>query len=746
VDQASTTDTIGWEVTAYNNGTGDLRDYTLTDVMMEPYEFTGAVNYAIYLPSASSPMVNTELFQFTDRTDTDVTLLYDTNKKTQLKLDGTVVTIPTKIGNAEVSISYDSSKNEILSIRFMDMDEGSIPAGGKAILTVNTKNNSNRNENKTFINDCYLTPNVQSFDKSSVSQGIYSEYDLPSDGSAELKPSVVSEAQVSVSYGYATRSLKSVTELTTNGKSAYSTSEANYIVLSNDMDSTFRYELQVENSGGNSIAQNLNLMVMVDNLPEIGDHSTFYSGYARYSDFQVDFAKAEDLDPVVTIQTENGKSKTLTAKQYTLQFSKQTNLDYEDNVALWEGEELGTKDGWYTLDELKADEKLDLQDMRSVRLVVQDPKETGLIPAKSTTSFSFNAVVHKEEDQTISSAKIAWNSFGYLYQIGSLKLQAAPLKVGVKLGGVPELVKNLIDDDKNPYEAREDETFLFLICKGGITQLDSQSTAAEKFKWLTDMAIPFTVVEVPVAKGSSSSETLVLNHQKVCTYDEETGSYKETAANWTWTDRANYTVEELLEGEMAEDYSFGNINSNKLNQYVFTYDKADRIYLEATNVRNFWTLQINKTNSTGDKRLSGAIFGLYSKDPGEQLSKDAALPTDLNVKPEWTKTVDNVTWYLTDIRTTDENGQLKWSSLTEEEYYILEIQAPFGYRLGKEPGQVVTRTGGSTSQQLNIVNASMFQLPHSGGMGTRAFSVSGGCLLAGGIFHLLLKRRRRLFK
>jgi LPXTG-motif cell wall-anchored protein len=456
----------------------------------------------------------------------------------------------------------------------------------------------------------------------------------------------------------------------------------------------------------------------------------------------VDFTSAENLNPVVTVKTSDGKSKTLSSDQYTLQFSKQTSLNYAKNSDLWDGKEMGPKDGWYTLSELSEND-LDLKDMRSLRVVIEDPEETGMLPAKSTVTFSFNANIHDDPENIPSASQIAWNSFGYLYQIGSLKLQASPLNVGVKIAGVPQLVKTLVDTNKKLYTADEDETFRFIICKGSVTQLSSQSTEADKLKWLSDMEIPFSVAELTVAKGQSASDVLKLDQLKVCTYDAETGSYKETEEIWSWSDKASYTVTELPQEGGNGKYTFGNINSNKLNQYVFTYDKAASIRLTVTNVRKEWDLQLLKTDGSKDKKLSGAIFGLYSRRQSDQMAEDAAIPDDLNVKPEWTITNDDGTWYLMDIQTTDADGQIKWSKLTEDDYYVLELQAPLGYRLGKNPGQVVKWTAGSEVEQVNVVNASIFQLPHTGGMGTTLFTVSGLCLIGAGLLYMWLKRRKK---
>ena len=98
-----------------------------------------------------------------------------------------------------------------------------------AKLTLHTKDSSTDYVNTSYYNTAYLTPDkTQSFHKAGVSQGSYTLY--------EEKPSVASEATVSVSYGYATASEKGVAELDASGdeteNQAGSNSAENYIVLS----------------------------------------------------------------------------------------------------------------------------------------------------------------------------------------------------------------------------------------------------------------------------------------------------------------------------------------------------------------------------------------------------------------------------------------------------------------------------------------------------------------------------------
>ena len=121
----------------------------------------------------------------------------------------------------------------------------------------------------------------QQFDQDDVTIG---DYDLYQD-----KPSIVNNAGVAVSYGYSTSSLKSVTELEKNGtetaNSANSDESQNYISLLEE-DAAFRYTLSVENSGSaQGGGSGMDRFILLDNLPQKGDHISFYEDVPRHSEF-----------------------------------------------------------------------------------------------------------------------------------------------------------------------------------------------------------------------------------------------------------------------------------------------------------------------------------------------------------------------------------------------------------------------------------------------------------------------------
>jgi hypothetical protein len=369
------TASIPWTVTAYNEGNDNLQDYTITDVMMAPYQFTGAVTYQLYNAKGTSITSAITLFSFQNKSgtdsrsvkDTQVTITYGSSSQT-LTVGGPAVTLKnTNLGNLEVSLSRDaSSGNEQLSIRFSDQKAALVP-GGTGLLRLSTLNYTTNLENKSYTNECYITPMDQEFDSSLVTHGNAMDFTVFQEESQ--RPSVHGEAVTAVSYGYSTTAVKAVTELNTDlsetTNKATSDSSTNYIVLSKDTDSMFRYSLTMNNTGGASESKAVSKYVLVDNLPQAEDHTTLNSEYARYSEFQVDFADPEQLKFEVSVTTDEVKN-VLGASQYSLQFSEQTEFDYTGATnAVWDGNTLTAADGWYTLAECK--ENGTLGQMRSVR-------------------------------------------------------------------------------------------------------------------------------------------------------------------------------------------------------------------------------------------------------------------------------------------------------------------------------------------------------------------------------------------
>ena len=686
---------IKWTVTATNTGTDVMRDYTLTDVMMAPYQFTGTVSYDVKHDVTNA--VYTEgpnLFTFAQRSQDDqsVTITSGTGKVATLPMDGTPQEIQTALYTYGVrastkervdvtlivSLKRDDNGNEILSIRFPEDgdDAAAIWTDGRAIMTLWTQNFTGKYSNRTFVNTCYLTPSAdQPFDTSAVNQGNYIPY--------ERKDSVVSEASVNVSYGYATTSIKSVTENANLHNSATSVNPTNYIVLP-DATSTFRYTLTVNNTGGDLKSQAMDQLVIIDNLPEEGDHTTFYKDIPRFSEFRVDF---DGSDPQFAFCVDG---EPLNENDYTLQFSKNTDFDIDLHKNDWNGT---SDEGWYRLDEIKNNDSLSLSEMRSFRVAVNDQTGT-LIPADARITVSFNARINGNPKQ----AQTAWNSFGYHYSLvtSTTELEAAPQKVGIKIPSVPSLVKKLVDVNGDAYAAEKNETFEFVIYEGEPISLPDGFTKAEVLAALEEKGCQFTIVPLTVLKGASASETKTLDGLWCC---DGTGNETETA--WIWKNLEKYTLVELSQDTNSNYY----MSSDQSNNSRFYYISADPIELVCTNVRDSWNLKVIKRDTDTEEPLSGAVFGLYTQKRADQISEQAyqTLTENLKSKPDTQTTDGEATWYLKDIRTTDVNGEITWKALIEDSYYLLELQAPEGHKLSDTPGQTVEKPAADADKTVMVV-------------------------------------------
>ena len=673
-------ETITWDVVASNTGTENMRGYTLTDEMMSPYQFTGAVGYRLdynqsQVTSYAAFAYTENLFTIDERAEDDQTVTI-TGKygSATLSVNGPAQPLKTgiKVVGRQVNDSYEwkvdvplylyvsLSRNEetgaeTLSIQFPE--EGtiypSIPAGGFATLTLLTKNYTGSRDNASFINTCYITPSVsQPFDTGAISQGNYTEYNG--------KDSVVNEAVVTATNGYATSAVKSVKEIKDPENHASSIDTTNYIVLPDPMN-TFRYSLSVDNTISTGENHAMDLLVLIDNLPEKDDHATFYDSIKRYSAFKVDFVSTEELD--FRVEVHDGESlRELDENQYLLEFSEGTNFLPGE----WEGKHLDNN-RWYTLADIIVNPDLKLSDMRSFRIVIKDQSGT-LIPSGATVTVSFNAVINSE--QTLLSGQIAWNSFGYHYSLlgDEAELEAAPRKVGVRTPIVPNMVKNLVDMNGDAYAAKKDESFEFVIYEGSALSLTENYTKADVLNALNDRI--FTIVTLDVSQGESASESKSLDSFFCC--DSE-GNPTETA--WTWKSGKQYTLLELPSND--GDYIFGSINGNRPNNHTFIYRAAAALTLSCTNIRDSWNVQLIKRDQHTNYSLSGAAFGLYSKNEADQFSAEAyrALTAEWETKPGTTTEAEGTTWYLQDIQTSGDDGTILWTGLEGDAYYVLELRA-----------------------------------------------------------------------
>ena len=706
---AAPTDTLNWTVKTENDGTNAISDYALTDRMQSPYMFTGKVSYTVYNAPDSNSLIakpkSDYLFTIGNGTS-EGTLSIRTNLGTTqtLTVGGDPVTLKCdwyyskssatsggqyKQVDVQLSVVRDSDNNAVLSLHFPD-ETMAIPENGYSLLTLSTSNPTGILENKQFINTSFVTPMAQVWD-GTANKGNVVTLETPFGNGA--MPSVRNSAPITTSYGYVTGSSKQVTEVGNPDNTAACTGEPNYIVLG-DKTKQFRYTLSVENSTPKA----MDMFVLIDGLPEVGDHTAFLASDPRFSEFKVSLADNPDFSVTVT-DKETKEVTEIDPGSYTIEYSAKTEFAGED----WKG-----TSQWST----------SAENARSIRLKIFDQTGT-LIPTGSTISLSFTC---KIDDPNVQPGQTAWNSFGYHYSLldEEAELEAAPLKVGVRIPSVPELRKQVVDHKGQPCNVEQDEAFSFLVYPG--TALTGEyATREEIIAALGDT--PYEEFSVTVKAGESLSESVRLQTDK-----------------WAWTEGQPYTVVELPCGE---SYTFKRFLNSTASSYTLTYTSAQTQIVTCENTNLLWSVELTKEN-TAHEPLSGAVFALYSPDESDKLT---AVPTeyaDLNVA--LTVEHNNKTWYLTSVQTTPEDGKLNWPNLLREEYYLLEVKAPNGYNLNSPAGQILKQENETHGvYSVTVVNRSGYSLPETGGTGTHLYALGGFLLLlsAGALFLYQRIRRRK---
>lgn len=634
-------DTINWSVTVTNSGRQRMVDYTLTDVMEAPYDFTGKVYYSLVNTSKSlfeikeSKAVETgegkpELYTTLGWTEINTGTDNKWEKNGNLQKDKTTMqitgqdTVTMKVDGFqwEIRIFLNEKEERVLSLHFMGnqntgLGNPSIVSGGSGVLKFSTVNHSGPYSSKTYFNKCYVTPESQVYDSSLVTQGNQTEYDG--------KPSVRNSARIQVTLAYATSSVKRVQEIGNEQNCTSSNNDVNYILLP-DADKEFRYTLEVNNVADNQKA--MKEIILIDSLPEKGDHNPFNEEEFRFSDFKVQLSETPDFYVCVRKKDAEGKMAEIPIEpsNYEIHYNEKTEFEKED----WEGGGAG----WTT--ELKPDEA------RSFRIIIKDAAGTGenLIPPGADIIAMFNgricdAAGTGEGKKGVSAGETAWNSFGYCYKMEgeNTYLQATPLKVGIRIPDVPRLTKRLVDEDGEAYEAMAETSFRFLIYEGNPLRMKDGFTDEELAKALKSGNRIFTCAEITVKEGESQSESLILDGLKQWEYkdgaDGTEAGWSETDVPWEWINSQKYTIVELpLEEESG--CKFYSLAGSKNNAYTFTHLNAQAKRIQAVNIQERPAIfELPESGGTGVQGymlagvtcLLAAGFLLYRKRWGLRASR-----------------------------------------------------------------------------------------------------------------------------
>lgn len=581
------------------------------------------------------------------------------------------------------------------------------------------KPDDSRLVNKTYTNTAWLTPLRDDLGWDGTATKGVIDKKLSAPYWDKTRTSIRSSANVMVSYGYSTSSSIAVSQTDPADHTVYSTSsdEADTTTILPDKNDKVHYTLTVDNTVYAS-PQALTKLVLINNLPQEGDHNPFQDDDMRGSEYQMSLTEGNTFTVKASIRQNDGtfETKVIDPKYIKIQYSKDVSFDGDD----WNGKE-SVK--WTTNPE----------GARSFRIIIDDPSGAAM-PAHSKVTVEYDAKA--DTPDSIEPGQTAYNSFGYHYEVnGGTALEAAPSGVGLRTPYVPTLQKRLETPDGEAMAAGADAKFNFVIYDGAAVTLKDDFTEADLAKALQGRT--YTYVAKKVDPGQMESDAPWLKDLKQYSYANGTWTATDTA--WTWKNGSTYHVIEL---PITGDYRYGSINRSTARSYSFTYNYANKNTLQCVNIGTSWAAELTKIEENKPEiKLQDAYFALYSPVEADQMTKDACSALLVTKKPDLTYEDENGTkWYLKSVVKTDANGTLTWAGLSESEYRYVEVQAPNGYNLDSTVRKVTRPTGGGTAS-VSVTNRPGYNLPETGGIGTWPF-MTAGLLLTGTALALLLKKRK----
>lgn len=736
------TDRLGFYMQVTNDGTAAMKDYTITETMEAPYRFIGPV-YAKFLqpnstanyisaggypigtlpahtrPARTDPNEGRLLFkilsysgdsvvveEMTERYG-DITVVERTLQLGQTYTLESVWRLDNKIGlystqdcKYDLCIDKDVGGNYTLSIRLYNQYNVLEPGGGKLIMQYEaTSADAETTLYKTYYNNVSVTPNDgQVFADSKVSQGIVSDD----------KKSVSNYSMFNVTGGGATGSEKIVTQ-TDNTSNTASSSGAKDVILIPGTDKEFYYTLEVENIN-TSILTNL---VLIDNLPEVDDNTTYAENIKRGSEFNVSLADNPNFN--LQIEDEHGavQSTLSSGVDYVVQYSTKKSFEESDwthNASM----------GWSSTKTNAT---------RSFRIDMITP-----IPAKSTLKVTFNG---KISTPTVNPGQVAWNTFGYAYNMSvsgvTQRLQGAPLKVGVRIPSQIQLVKQVLDRSDSPLTLTENATFTYLIHSGAkITTVDYSDQEALATALSTD-GRDVTLMQVTVPSGSSVSAPVTLENLKKYTWDADGKTWVAGVDDFVLTDGTSYVMSEI---NIAKEYEYVSLGGTREPAYAFTYNGEKNATIDAINkLSDFdgYKIQLSKQSSIDNSPLFGAVFALYSPLSTELISDADYDAITVAPKPVKTKIIFGKNYYLTSVKETGIAGDILWEGLRGSIYYVEEIKSPDGYAMDDSSKQIEINFESSEltayTYSVTVKNTPGTELPKTGGTGWMGYTKAGLILI-----------------
>ena len=663
---AKSSDVVNWKLRVYNetvgkneNASGMMTNYKVVDTVDAPYKFTGQVFFNLYKAGSANGTRATSasqyLFTIGSRKTTDTSVRFSsgsTLSNTGFRnvrigdanddSDDDWFSFGSGTTGGKVKLEKDADGNEVLTI-LMTGTAYSIPAGHWADYCVHTMYPTNPDDNSTVVvvsdtkyNNALLYPE-QYYDSTKVAQGrARTKQEYNDEGElVTVNDGIQSGASITITQGYTTSSWKKITEIGNSSNTAQSDNPDNNCIPLSEKTKNVRYDMYV--IGPQAM---MSKIVIIDDLPREGDHSAFVEKDLRYSDFSVGLLE-DNLDLKVYIAKKTGTSNgantygsdtLLDPSKYDAYVSTKTEFTKDGD---WEGVEDNT---WTKLSGLSDEEMAAaLKSAKSIRVVIKDPaawiKENDsnyLMSAECRLRVSFNARINDPEAEP---GEIAWNSFGYKYQVPKIQggteensygisLEAQPLNVGLQYPCAPILKKKLteevteiekITDPESGETTTQEVTKVvshpterdlncnFLIYEGEpLSSLNdiSSMTNSQIADVLDNADRKYVYIPCTIDAGESEYEMGLWTLDYCSTY--EGGKFKDSEQRWTWVHNARYT---LLELNMADEDVY-DLNSISVEGTVFN-----------NNNQSFANDATKKIELTADNRYSNTDLILTKKMP-----------------------------------------------------------------------------------------------------------------------------------
>ena len=727
---------ITWNVRAYNTGNQSMNDYMITDELPAPYTFVGDVIHAgVYnaqgesvWTGATGSMVRIGEHKY--GAETVEVLWRDKSEADYIKADGTWYYLSSNLNspttgdpNFQMSLSYEGGR-EVLRIRFKFSGRNIQGNGGYSEVRLSSRNMSGTYKNGVYTNYAYLTPLTQEFD--ATYQGTDTKITAATSDKTEREwHSVMASTSINVASGSVAGIQKDIAENGESGKTdntASSWGQTNAIRLEGEASEVKSGNLTYDFTVTNSTGQKLSDLVMIDNLPRVGDVSAFDSTAARNSEFSVLLADGKFDIRLVSGEGESATTKALTAgTDYTVEYRTDDKPTFTDED--WSGDNIASGAGaagagaWVS-------SVTDLGAVTAFRIKLKTKIENG-----SQVLVSFKAKTAPDAAPDAS----AWNSFGYSCKRPTTQegvfdtVQAMTSVVGVRMPTVPTLTKETVNAQNMPVLAKSDTTFKFVVYEGEAVSYADEADLEAKLK---EGNRAYKTVELSVSRGQSEAEQLL------------------SPAGWTWEHGKTYSVTELP--AMEEGYSFQAIRGTNgsasgtidptSRTYTFTYqrDRAERI--TCVNLYEEWSVALTKADGDTGQPLAGAAFALYSY---AEPAVKPTVPSGLEDVPE-TVQVSGTTYYLYSVIDLASESKHTWSGLTGQNYYLVEVRTPTGYVEPASGWRLYRSNADSATLTLDftVENYVPYELPSTGGAGRAALIGCGAAIALASVGALFWKRRQ----